>query len=146
MTEEIKGTKAEEIGAGLRGLIKSMVALAASDRIIDEREVWAIGAIFNDLTGKDLNLDEVRRSAEAVRDENISIGDMLVGIEKKIHPEFKKTIIKACYLVSMADEILVPIELEDVKKVGTYLKVDQATVDEIIIEMEKMIQAEQPYH
>lgn len=145
----VKGTEQkemQEVEAGLRGLIKSMVALAASDRVIDDREVKVIGSIFNFLTSKDLDPVEVRKAAEAIRDDNISIGDMLVGIEPQIEPDFKKTIVKACYLVSMADEILAQVELDDVRKVGTYLKLDPGTVDDLIVDMEKRFQAEKPYN
>lgn len=146
MTKVTEITKTQEFEAGLRGLVKSMVALAASDRIIDGREVWVIGRIFNDLTGEDLDPVEVRRASETFRDENRSIGEMLVGIEAEIDPEFKKTIIKACYLVAIADEILVQVELDDVRKVGGYLKLDPGTVDDLIAQMEKMIQEEKPYN
>lgn len=146
MSKVTEITKTQEFEAGLRGLLKSMVALAASDRIIDDREVWTIGRIFNDQTGEELDLEEVRRASETFRDKNLSIKDMLVGIESQIDPEFKKTIIKACYLVSMADEILVQVELDDVKKVGNYLKIDPETVDELITQMEKLLQEEQPYN
>lgn len=142
--EGLESLKDQQLEAGFRGLIKSMVALAASDRIIDDREVWAIGKIFNNLTGGDLDPVEVRRASETFRDENLSIGEMLVDIEGEIDAEFKKTIIKACYLIGMADEILVQVELDDVRKVGGYLKLDPGTVDDLILEMEKMLQAEQP--
>ncbi len=146
MTEDKESAEMQEVEAGLRGLIKSMVALAASDRIIDDREVRVIGSIFKYLTSKDLDPVEVRKAAEAIRDDNISIVDMLVGIEPPIEPDFKKTIVKACYLVSMADEILAQVELDDVRKVGTYLKLAPKTVDDLIVDMEKRFQAEKPYH
>ena len=138
--------KVQEVEASFRALIKSMVALAASDRIIDEREVKVIGAIFQDLTGELLDLDEVRAAAETFRDEHLSIEEMLTNIESDIHPEFKKTIIKACYLVGLADEILVKVELKDVHKIGDHLKLDRATVDQLITDIEKLVQAERPYH
>ncbi len=71
---------------------------------------------------------------------------MLVGIEPQIEPDFKKTIVKACYMVSMADEILAQVELDDVRKVGTYLKLAPGTVDDLIVDMEKRFQAEKPYN
>lgn len=55
MTQGLGSKRPNHIEAGLRGLVKSMVALAASDRIIDEREVQAIGTIFTDLTGQELD-------------------------------------------------------------------------------------------
>lgn len=146
MTEGVGTKRPAHIEAGLRGLVKSMVALAASDRIIDEREVRAIGTIFTDLTGQDLDADEIREAAVAFRDERKSIGDMLSGIEHQIRPEFKKTIVKASYLIAMADELLVKVELEDVRKVGGHLKLSPKTVDKLIAEMEQRLQAERPYH
>jgi len=146
MTQDVRSLRPRHIEAGVSGLIKSMVALAASDRKIDDREVSAIGTIFQDLTGQKLNLGEVRRAATAFRDEHKSISDMLVGIERDIDSEFKKTIVKACYLIGIADEILVRVELDDVRKVGNYLKLSPRTVDALIVEMEHRIQAEQPYH
>lgn len=76
----------------------------------------------------------------------MSIGDMLSGIQHEIRPEFKKTIVKASYLIAVADELLVRVELEDVRKVGGYLKLSAKTVDKLIVEMEKRLQAERPYH
>lgn len=146
MAERAGARRPNHIEAGLRGLVKSMVALAASDRIIDEREVHAIGTIFTDLTGQELDPDEIREAAIAFRDERKSIGDMLKGIEHEIEPEFKKTIVKASYLIAMADELLVRVELEDVRKVGGHLKLSPKTVDKLIVEMESRLQAERPYH
>ncbi len=146
MSQIPTGDIPSHIEAGVHGLIKSMVALAASDRRIDEREVQVIGLIFKDLTGQELDQDEIRRAAETFRDEKLSVGDMLEGLEKKIAPSFKETIVKACYLIGMADEILVPVELRDVRKIGAYLKLDPAKVDQLIVEIEKKLQAEKPYH
>jgi len=60
-------------------ILKAMVAVAASDGALDDREIGLIQQIYQDRSGRSLTADEVKRAAEGRRARRHTRGDHRSG-------------------------------------------------------------------
>ncbi len=104
-------------------ILKAMVAVAASDGRLDTREVGLIQRVYQDQAGQTLTADEVARAVDAN-----AKGDMLGQIAAaghRIDPETKDEMIRAAYLVLLADDRIAGEERKKLLDLSVALKIPE---------------------
>jgi len=103
-------------------ILKAMVAVAASDRQLDSREVGLIQQIYKDQSGKMLTADEVADAAAAAEGDMYShfaaAGDML-------DQDTKEEMIRSAYLVLLADDRVAGEERKKLRDLATSLRIPE---------------------
>jgi uncharacterized membrane protein YebE (DUF533 family) len=105
-------------------IVKAMVAVAASDRRLDSREIGLIQQVYQDQSGRSLTADEVARAAEA----NVEGGDPLAefaAAAKTLDQHTKEEIIRAAYLVLLADDRIAGEERKKLKDIAAALQIPE---------------------
>ena len=129
MTNQAARQGAKPQGADL--ILMAMVAVAAADRELDEREIRLIQQIYRDLSGRSLEPEEITAVAEADgRD-----GGLLAGLSdaaRSLDEETKEEIIRASYLVLLADERVAKEERKKLHDIAAALKVPEIDVGAIL--------------
>ncbi len=104
-------------------ILKAMVAVAASDGRLDSREVGLIQQIYRDQSGLSLTADEVARAAEAN-----ARGDAIAefgAAAKSLDKESKEEIVRAAYLVLLADDRIAGEERKKLKDIAAALQISE---------------------
>jgi tellurite resistance protein len=104
-------------------ILKAMVAVAASDGRLDSSEVGLIQQIYKDQSGRELTADEVARAAEAN-----ARGDVIAefGAASKLLDEHaKEEIVRAAYLVLLADDRIAGEERKKLKDIAVALGIPE---------------------
>ncbi len=104
-------------------LLKAMVAVAASDGRLDSAEIGLIQQIYQDQSGRSLTADEVARAAEAN-----ARGDAMAefaAAAKSLDKESKEEIVRAAYLVLLADDRIAGEERKKLKDIAAALQISE---------------------
>jgi tellurite resistance protein len=107
---------------GADWILKAMVAVAGSDGQIDERETGLIQQIYLDQSGRTLTADEVARAAEAAK------GDLMAefgAASKVLDLDTKEEMIRAAYLVLLADDQIAGEERKKLKDIAAALQIPE---------------------
>jgi tellurite resistance protein len=100
-----------------------MVAVAASDGKLDSPEIGLIQQVYQDQSGRSLTADEVTRAAEAN-----AKGDTIAefaAAAKGLDQHAKEEIIRAAYLVLLADDRIAGEERKKLKDIAAALQVSE---------------------
>jgi tellurite resistance protein len=102
-------------------ILKAMVAVAASDGRLDPREIGLIQQIYKDQSGRTLTADEIARAADAnakgdALAQFAAAGDML-------DKATKEEMIRAAYLVLLADDKIASEERKKIQDLAAVLKI-----------------------
>ena len=108
---------------GADWILKAMVAVAASDGGLDERETGLIQQVYQDQSGRSLTADEVARAAEANAkgDPIAEFGAAARGLDQAT----KEEIIRVAYLVLLADDRIAGEERKKLKDIAAALQVSE---------------------
>jgi uncharacterized membrane protein YebE (DUF533 family) len=104
-------------------ILKAMVAVAASDGRLDSREVGLIQQVYKDQSGQTLTADEVARAADAN-----AKGDALAQFAAAgdtLDKETKEEMVRAAYLVLLADDRIAGEERKKLKDLAAALKIPE---------------------
>jgi tellurite resistance protein len=107
---------------GADWILKAMVAVAGSDGQIDERETGLIQQIYLDQSGLTLTADEVARAAEAAK------GDLIAefaAVSNVLDQSIKEEMIRAAYLVLLADDRIAGEERKKLKDIAEALQIPE---------------------
>ena len=104
-------------------ILKAMLAVAAADGRLDSREIGLIQQIYKDQSGQTLTADEITHAAEVnakgdVLAQFAAAGDVL---DKKI----KEEMIRAAYLVLLADDKIAGEERKKLQDLAAVLKIPE---------------------
>jgi len=105
-------------------ILKAMVAVAAADGRLDAREVGLIQKVYQDQTGRSVDVSGVARAAEAYatkRDVLAELSAAAGGMSR----ETKEEIIRAAYLVLLADDRIVGEERKKLKDIAAALQIPE---------------------
>ena len=105
-------------------ILKAMVAVAAADGRLDAREVGLIQKVYQDQTGRPVDVSGVARAAEAYatkRDVLAELSAAAGGMSR----ETKEEIIRAAYLVLLADDRIVGEERKKLKDIAAALQIPE---------------------
>ncbi|MGE5259936.1 MAG: TerB family tellurite resistance protein [Actinomycetota bacterium] len=104
-------------------ILKAMVAVAASDGRLDSREIGLIQQIYKDQSGRALTADEVARAANAN-----AKGDVMAefgAASKLLDENAKEEIVRAAYLVLLADDRIAGEERKKLKDISAALGIPE---------------------
>lgn len=108
-----------------------MIAMAASDGRLDDREIAIIQRTYHELTAKELTADDVRHASEAN-----AKGDDILGELKRASGQLsmptKEEIIQGVYLVLLADETIAGEERKRLKDIAHSLDVQEIHLGTIL--------------
>ena len=111
-------------GQGADFILMAMVAVAAADGKLDEREVGLIQQIYRDQSGQTLRPDEIRAAAEAnARDGGLLT--ILAAAADSLDKETKEEIIRASYLVLLADDRIAGEERKKLQDIAAALRIPE---------------------
>lgn len=104
-------------------VLKAMVAMATADGRLDSRETDLIRQIFQDRTGRKLSADEVARAA----DSNATAFPLapFAAASKSLDLETKEEMIRAAYLVLLADDDIAGEEKKKLKDISEALQISE---------------------
>jgi len=109
-----------------RTLINCLVAMAASDGILHEKEVDIILVILKKMTGLDISKEKIYDAYESYKDSNIvSVFDVLKNTEGDIGDEMKELIIKSSYLIMISDGDIAEQETKQLTEIAVLLDVKE---------------------
>lgn len=104
-------------------ILKAMLAVAASDGRLDSREIGLIQQIYKDQSGKTLTADEIAHAAEAN-----ATGDALAQFAAAgdvLDKDTKEEMIRAAYLVLLADDRIAGEERKKLQDLAAALKIPE---------------------
>ena len=104
-------------------ILKAMVAVASSDGGLDERETGLIQQVYRDQSGRVLSADEIAREAEA-----LAKGDAIAefgAAARVLDQATKEEVIRAAYLVLLADDRIAGEERKKLKDIAAALQIPE---------------------
>lgn len=108
---------------GADWILKAMVAVAGSDRELDAREIGLIRQVYEDQSGRAIEAGEVERVAAAN-----AAGDLLRDLAaagKTLDMSTKEEIVRAAYLVLLADDSIAGEERKKLKDLVAALQISE---------------------
>jgi len=100
-----------------------MVTVAAADGRLDAREVGLIQQVYQDQTGRPVDVSGVARAAEAYTKRDVMVE--LSAVAGGMSPETKEEIIRAAYLVLLADDRIAGEERKKLKDIAAALQIPE---------------------
>lgn len=106
-------------------ILDVMLAMAAADGEIEDREAATIAGIYRDLTGRDLSQDVIRTRARSRRAAAPDIVEWLQGVVPSLDRDAKDQIVRAAYLVLLADDAISSAERKKLQDIAAALKIPE---------------------
>jgi tellurite resistance protein len=104
-------------------ILKAMVAVASSDGGLDAREIGLIQQVYQDQAGRALTNAEVARAAEAHA--KVDLLADFAAASKSLDRDTKEEMIRAAYLVLLADERIAGEERKKLKDIAAALQIPE---------------------
>ena len=105
-------------------ILKAMVAVAASDGRLDSREVGLIQQVYQDQTGRTVDVSGVASAVQAYASKRDVLAE-LSAAAGGMSEETKEEIIRAAYLVLLADDRIAGEERKKLKDIAAALKIPE---------------------
>ena len=105
-------------------ILKTMVAVAAADGRLDSREVGLIQKVYEDQIGRPVDASGVARAAEAYATKRDVLAE-LSAVAGGMSLETKEEIIRAAYLVLLADDRIAGEERKKLQDIAAALKIPE---------------------
>ena len=115
-------------------LLRCMVAMASADEKLHAEEISVISAVFEKIAGHPLDGQLLHDMFEVSRKERFSIFDD-ESFAAEFSPELKRLIVKACYLVKIADRAVVESELDMMATIAAGLNISEIELSQLIREV-----------
>ena len=112
-------------------IIKAMIAVAAADGRLNAREVSLIQQLFEAQTGRSVDASGIFLAVQAYATKRDLLRDLSVA-EGSMSPETKEEIVRAAYLMLVADEYVAEPELKKLKDIAAALGISETHLDAII--------------
>jgi uncharacterized membrane protein YebE (DUF533 family) len=109
---------------GANFILMAMVAMAAADGKLDEQEIGLIQQIYRDQSGRSLTPEEIRAVEEANMREG-GLLPMLAAAADSLNQATKEEIIRASYLVLLADDRIAGEERKKLQDIAAALRVPE---------------------
>src|SRR5262245_62017818 len=103
-------------------LLRFMIAMASADQKLHAEEIGVIATVFEKIAGHPLNEKLLQDIFEANRKEQFSVFDDVPSADE-FSSEFKRLIVKACYLVKIADRQIAETELDMMATIAARLNI-----------------------
>ncbi len=112
-------------------ILKAMVAVAAADGRLDAREVGLIQKVYQDQTGRSVDVSGVVLAVQAYATKRDVLAE-LSAVAGSMSRETKEEIIRAAYLTLLADKRIAGEERERLKGIAAALRISEVNFDEIV--------------
>jgi len=112
-------------------IIKAMIAVAAADGRLNAREVGLIQDLLQAQTGRFVDASGIVLAVQAYATKRDLLRDLSVA-EGSMSPETKEEIIRAAYLMLVADEYVAEPELKKLKDIAAALGISETHLEAII--------------
>jgi tellurite resistance protein len=123
-------------------ILKSMLVVASADGKLDEREIGLMQQVYQDQSGRSLSAEEIKRAAmTSGRD------DMLAEIAagaKGLDQDTKEEMIRAAYLVLLADERIAGEERKRLRDIAAALQIPEIHFGAILEDLAIMLAGGKP--
>ena len=87
-------------------ILQAMVSMAAADGDVLEIETAAIGALYAQVTGDAVSVDEITAAPCAYRVRGLTFAGQLAHEHHRLTRETKETILRGAYMVLLADGVV----------------------------------------
>jgi len=114
-------------------ILKTMVAMAAADGRLDAREVGLIQKIYQDQTGRSVDVSGVALAVQTYATKRDLLAELSTAA-RRMSRETKEKIIRAAYLALLADERISAEERKKLRGVAAALQVSEIDLDAIVEE------------
>jgi uncharacterized tellurite resistance protein B-like protein len=115
-------------------LLRCMVAMASADDKLHPEEIEVISAVFEKLTGQPLDEALLHDLFKTEGNNRLSILDDS-SFAATYSPELKRLIIKACYLVKIADRAVEQSEFDMMATIAAGVGVSETELSSLIREL-----------
>jgi tellurite resistance protein len=105
-------------------ILRTMVAMAAADGVPDEREIGLIQQIYQDQAGRPVSAEEIQRMAQDAMVSKDFLSE-LAAVSKALSTESKEEIIRAAYLVLLADGVVAGEERKKLQDISLALSIPE---------------------
>jgi len=114
-------------------ILKTMVAMAAADGRLDAREVGLIQEVYQDQTGRSVDVSGVALAVQTYATKRDLLAELSTAA-RRMSRETKEKIIRAAYLALLADERISAEERKKLRGVAAALQVSEIDLDAIVEE------------
>jgi uncharacterized membrane protein YebE (DUF533 family) len=123
--DSAKERKLPEAAANLRAelILKAMIAEAAADGALDQKEIGLIQQIYQDQSGKPITAEEIAQAAEV--NARSSILAEIAAAAPNLDRETKEEIVRAAYLVLLADDRIAGEERKKLQDIAAALRIPE---------------------
>lgn len=97
---------AAQADVALTSVVQAMVAMSVADGNLDDSEIEMISGLYQNLTEQTLAADDVRSIAASMEKADFSITDALENVRDMLDTESRELVLKAAYLVLIADGVV----------------------------------------
>lgn len=111
------------VGGEVDWILKAMVAVAASDGRLDEREIDLIRQIYQDQSGRTLSGEDVARAVEAHAKDDVFA--QFAAAAKRLDQPTKEEMIRAAYLVLLVDDRIAGEERKKLRDIADALQIPE---------------------
>jgi uncharacterized tellurite resistance protein B-like protein len=130
-TKHRKGQIVDDSENSSEWILRSMVAMAASDGRLDDREIAIIQRTYHELTAKELTADDIRHASGATAKGDDILGE-LRRVSGQLSTPTKEGIIQGVYMVLLADENIAGEERKRLKDIANSLGIDEIHLGTIL--------------
>jgi uncharacterized membrane protein YebE (DUF533 family) len=113
-------------------IIKAMIAVAASDGRLNAREVSLIQDLFEAQTGRPVDVSGIVLGVRAYANNRDILAELSIA-EGGMSQETKEEIIRAAYLMLIADEYIAEPELKTLKEIAAALRISDDRLRTVIV-------------
>jgi tellurite resistance protein len=129
--------EAEKFDAEFRIAVRRVMALMTlADGTVDDTEIESMIHINEQVTGQVMTDDEMRDEVNDALQEGISLTDTIEGVAPYLNNRSKELVVKAAYLVAMADGEFQDEEQQLLMEIGKGLELTPAHLKGILVEMQ----------
>lgn len=119
-----------------RGLKRVMIEMLLADGVVDDEEVKVARHIYQQVAGRELNMEEFRADIDAAGNDGEEVTQYLAAMAPLLNDAGKELIMKGAFLVSAADGEFQPEEQQLVAQWAQALGMSRAHVSGIISEFQ----------
>ena len=112
------------VSDGADWILRSMVAMASSDGRLDSREVSLIQKVYLDQSGRSLTAEEVAQAGQE-NAKGANMLEQLAAVAPGLDLDTKEEIIRASYLVLLADDRIAGEERKRLQDIAVALQVPE---------------------
>jgi tellurite resistance protein len=126
-----RATEAVEKRTDADWILKAMVAIAAADGRLDAREVGLIRKVYQEQTGRSVDVSGVLLAVQAYASKRDVLAE-LAAAAGDMSQETKREIIRAAYLRLLADKRVAEEERRRVKDIAAVLRISENEFQAIV--------------